>query len=356
MDRPLPPKIAQYAALKGLHNPRYGGGYGTDNEHYVSGCFCGNPGHDWGKGEPDRFVMRPDGTGEYGDARWWCRYCNQSGWIDHDLDGEGVGTPSPQAIREMQERREKLEREYQQRKQEKLKWLRNADFWIKAHEEMRPEHYKIWKAEHHISESMVRLHKLGHRDANERYAEALTIPYFREGTGTEDLQTLQLRLCDASSGGKYRFIADLGQHLFFPMPIDCDIEDRVLLVTEGAKKGMVVQQLVWSGESPLTYQGHDVTIVAVPAKKIAQEMMGELGQAARILWLLDPDAYTPKKINNVLYPPDIEDLVIGTSWKNSRIIRPTGKIDDMIAKHGLARSTLQAMVNQAEPYMRQYQK
>jgi hypothetical protein len=75
-----------------------------------------------------------------------------------------------------------------------------------------------------------------------------------------------------------------------------------------------------------------------------------MNDAELLIWLLDPDAYTPIKTNGSRRPPAIERNIAIAGKDRSLIVKAPEKIDDMIIKYGLGRNTIESMINQAGPW------
>ena len=201
---------------------------------------------------------------------------------------------------------------------------------------MTKEQKEIWHRQG-IGDWAIAMHKLGYSDKDDG---ALTIPYFQE----DEIQTLQFRLMKPDSGGKYRFLKGTRPELFRTW-----LEDKldgVVLITEGAKKGLVTVQ-----QGPFTYQGEEIQIVSVPMKTVPERLIRKLDSAERIIWLLDPDAYEAvNTFNGKSSPPAIERNIKLAGEARCRVLNLPGKVDDMF-QAGLKAKTFQAMLNQATPYI-----
>jgi hypothetical protein len=325
-DRSLPSELANKWGH--LNHIKYKG-----SGEWSSECpVCHADGHDFTKKNPvDRFTMFASGTGYQSNARGYCRRCGHFEWADSN--------PNKPISPQRQRQANKLRRQYaateNKRIQNKIEWLQQQVFWLQFHEKMTKAQKKMWH-DAGIGDWAIELHKLGY---SEKGDGALTIPYFYG----QDVQTVQFRLMgEAITGGKYRFLKGTRPELFLAWPDEP--LDNVVLVTEGAKKALVTFQ-----SGPFTYQGEDVTFVSVPMKNAPERLIKKLHKAKKVIWLLDPDAYKPLKVNGRTQAPAIERNMRISGYDRSLFIDLPGKVDDLFLE-GLQPKTFQAMLNQAGPY------
>lgn len=297
---------------------------------------CGSDGH-IGTDKPDRFQIYESGTGRSGKARGWCRRCGHLEFADDQIGKHWSN--------EQREEADRARREYaaneNERLQAKIKWLQQQDFWRDWHHNMEPAKKELWHS-HGIGDWAIDMHKLGFTD--ERYDScggALTIPYFRN----DKIQTLQFRLIDPPHiGDKYRFESGTTAAWFMPFPYG-DIEG-VVVVLEGAKKALVT----WEKADDVKYKGKSVTFIATPSKNVPARLFDELGNVELLIWMLDPDAYTPTHNNGKKLRPAINRNIELAGSDRSLIVRTVAKIDDMFLEHNLEPDVFQNMINQAGPW------
>jgi 5S rRNA maturation endonuclease (ribonuclease M5) len=323
MNNGLPPELSRhFGSLPDIKQ--------RGKDHWTSACpVCGGSGG--GRSDvSDRFCMWLN------PARFWCRQCGHQGFVSQ-LDGH---TPSQEEI----DRAHKLYIAHLEKENKELRRkvaaLQKADFWKRWHDEMTEAAKKLWYRAG-IDDALIEIHQLGY--TSERYEScdgALTIPYLHD----DRISTLQYRLINPpDAGDKYRFEQGTRVQWFRPWPYG--EPDKVILVVEGAKKGLVAWRQIATLDQ-FTYQGEEITILASPQKHIPKALLEQLHKAERVILLLDPDAYAKEK-------GQMESALL----RNARMIGPdkvrhvrtTAKIDDMLLQHGLTGKTLMNMVGQASP-------
>lgn len=324
-DMPLPPELA---AVWGA-NPdlRYRG-----NNEWSSACPKCNPMGRGGHNPSDRFRMFSEG----GPARAWCRGCDvkylAKQFSDAKITDEDRKAARAKYVAWLEEENKKL--------RDKIKWLQEQEFWQRWHENMSVDAKDLWR-DAGINDALIDVHKLGYTmERYQPYGGALTMPYIHQNK----IQTLQFRLMiTPDEGDKYRFEKGTKPNWFYPWPYD-EI-GSVVLVTEGAKKAMVLWQTIAQADK-FTYRGSDITIIASPSKYVPNHMIESLDKADLVLWLLDPDAYDreTEKARTAL-----ERNAIKVGVEKCRHIRTSAKIDDMIMEHGIEHGWVQSAVEQASP-------
>lgn len=324
-DMPLPPDLAHI--WQGNADLRYRG-----NNEWSSACPYCYPSGRGGRDPSDRFRMFSEG----GPPRGWCRICDRK-VMAKQQSGHKVTEEDKQQAREkytlwLQKENKRL--------RNKIKWLREQNFWREWHEGMSADAKDLWRKAG-IEDPLIERHKLGYTmDRYPNMGGALTLPYIHEG----DIQTIQFRLMiPPDIGDKYRFEKGTKATWFYPWPYDKI--DKVVLVAEGAKKAMVLWQVIAKADK-FEYQGVDVTIVASPSKYIPNRMIDELDKAEIVILMLDPDAYRLDKGQKLTA---IERNASAIGVEKCRHIMTTGKVDDMIIKHGLDAKWAQSTVDQASP-------
>ena len=323
-NMPLPPDLAK--VWQGNADLRYRG-----NNEWSSACPYCYPGGRGGRDPSDRFRMFSEG----GPPRGWCRICDRKVMA---RQATGQKATKEELLIAKETYTLWLQKE-NKRLRNKVKWLREHNFWEQWHENMSADAKDLWHKAG-ISDTLIEVHKLGY--TMERYPNmggAMTLPYIHE----EEIQTIQFRLMiPPDVGDKYRFEKGTKATWFYPWPYD-KIE-KVVLVAEGAKKAMVLWQAIAKADK-FEYQGVPVTIVASP-KYIPNRMVDELDKAEVVILMLDPDAYDIGD-NQKLTAIERNASAIGVG--KCRHIRTTGKIDDMIIKHNLGAEWIQSAVDQANP-------
>lgn len=327
-DRPLPSDLARkWGHLRYL---KYKG-----NSEWSSECpVCHDDGH-MSNEDPDRFMIFDHNTGTSGKARGKCRRCGILEWLD---DNPTQPITPQQQLQNKLERRE-LAKLQEQRYLQKQQWLREQTFWLEFHDDMTKAQRHIWYA-NGIGDWAIELHKLGYSGRDEG---ALSIPYL-EGNDKGPL-TLQFRLLNEEvNGGRYRFLSGTRAEIFRVWPDEP--LTGVVLITEGAKKGIVTFQ-----EGPFTYQGKSVTVVSVPAKSVPERLIDQLSDAEKLIWCLDPDAYeVPKSRGKTKQEPTIARNIKLAGKERCLMVPTPDKIDDMFAT-GLTGKSFQHMLNQARLYV-----
>jgi hypothetical protein len=325
-DRPLPPDLRQkWGHLRWL---KYKG-----NGEWSAECpICHDDGHDDSKGKPDRFMIFDHLTGTSKKSRGKCRRCGHLEWLDDDP----AKPITPKQRRTDEKERRELAQLQEQKYIDRKKWLREQSFWRDFHHQMTKFQRDIWHKTG-VGDWAIDLHRLGY---SERDDGALSIPYL-EGS---DINTLQFRLMKPPSpGDKYRFLSGTRAELFRVWPDEP--LSGVILITEGAKKGIITFQ-----GGPYTYQGESVTVISVPMKNVPERLIKQLVDADLLIWLLDPDAYEVPKTKGKAQEPAIARNIKLSGNGRCLMVKAPEKIDDMFAL-GLSPKSFQNMLNQAQPYI-----
>lgn len=329
-DKPLPPDMySKWGSLRWL---RFKGDYSHGPEWSAECPNCHDDGHDPEAGEPDRFMIFGPG-GQSGKARGKCRRCGHLEWLDDNP--QQPKSPQQQVI-ERQERVDLLRVE-EEKYLAKSVWLQKQDFWIQFHNQMTKDQRKLWTNEG-IGNWAIDMHRLGYCERKD--GTAFSIPYLNSN---KEILTVQFRLEDPpNQNDKYRWLSGTRPELGQPWP--GEPMNRVILATEGFKKGIVTFQY-----GPYTYQGEEITVVSVPMKNFPERLLKGFKGAGRVIWLLDPDADTVQKGNKESM---LARAVRLSGQDRCRIILLPDKIDDLFAA-GLKPSTFQNIISQAEPYIPQ---
>lgn len=330
-DQPLPPELAKWSNLPWL---RYVGRPGKDEWH--AACpQCGETDHKNGTGKPNRFHIHPTDRG--GPACGVCRKCGYFEW------GDDQKLSDPEKVKAYRARLAQLDEEARKFHEGRLQWLNSATWWRDCHDNMTRDQRKLWRGQG-IADWAIDFHGLGFSSGEKRGGPALTIPYWDNTMSA--LKTLQFRLLEPpDESDRYRFISGTYASWFFPWPTD-EI-GPVVLVLEGAKKSLVVYDMVRDG---LRYRGKPLTIVATPSKEPKSEMVAELDKAETIIWLLDPDATKPTIANGRELPPSMDRNVLLAGKDRSLVAWLPEKVDDLILAGHLDAPGFQAVINQAGPW------
>lgn len=331
MNKPLPPELA---AVWGTNADLVYRG----NDEWSSACPYCNPAGRGGRDPSDRFRM----FNRDGPPRGWCRSC------DIKMFARSPGQKiTEEQIQQARASHYKWLQEENRRLRDKIRWLKEQDFWRRWHEDMGEEARELWHNAG-IGDPLIEKHKLGYTiERFDQYGGALSIPYIHYNSdGAWDVQTIQFRLLvPPDEGDKYRFIKGTKANWFYPWPHDTI--QGVVLVTEGAKKAMVLWQAIANLDS-FTYHGVDVTVVASPSKYVPNRMLKELDAADMVILMLDPDAYDRQDRNSETVV-ERNASIIGV--EKCRHIPLRGKIDDLInnKKSGIDGKWIQSAVSMAEP-------
>jgi hypothetical protein len=333
-DRPLPAHMSRWSGLSYL---RYKGG----NEWHSVCPNCGDSGHEPSSGPPDRFHMHD--ADSRGNARGMCRRCGHFEWADQ---GE-PWKPDPARLAQIEALRRQMAVDDMARIRSKIEWLQQAAFWREAHARVKenPELRALWRG-NGIADWAIDMHRLGYVNRDEGDIGALTIPYFHGDW--EQISTVQFRLLDPEAkGDRYRFVKDTRPSLFHPWPPD--ETSGVVLVLEGAKKGLVTQDRA----SGITYRGRPVKMVSQPAAELPGHLVSEFDWAELIIFALDPDTLVPRE--KVVHgrvtrlPPVMDNNVSLVGPDRARVVPLPAKIDDMFLA-GLEAGQFQSMVGYASPW------
>lgn len=268
------------------------------NEYHSSCPECG------GK---KRFVVWDKGN-------YWCRECGFSGWLQ-ERDKTWKIDP---VLREQHAR--EIERLRQERKQEQEKLVAswqdgfNTGYIQGWHDAMRQGNRDFWLAQGILEQNIDR-YSLGYCPSKKVYVgenliniPAYTIPI--TDPTTNRWVNVQYRLVDPPKGvGKYRQEKDLPAAAFYAnshLDGDC-------IIVEGAKKAIVVSQLICDG----------IQVVGLPGISPNQQILEKLKGFKRKWLIPDPDvkSETIRKLVGAL--------------GNTRSVTLPDKIDDCILKYGL---------------------
>jgi hypothetical protein len=314
-DFPLPQELQRFSNLPDLV---YRG-----NDEWSSACVkCGGGGNRHDKS--DRFRLFAAGGGT--NARVWCRRCGYFEWAD----ANEAAAPDPVRIKEAQEMRQKLAQQEAARLRARIEELRKAAYWQGYHDAMLDEQRGLWRREG-ISDSLQDYFRLGFvpertfsNGAEQFVSPAMTIPVFDKGW---QVVNVQYRIINPPNGvGKYRFTHGLPAPLYLTDP-ESELNGPTLVV-EGAKKAIVTYAEI----------GHKISVVAVPSKYPAKELIAKLSDCDPVYVGLDPDAYTDgasaSRIGEML-------------GDRARFVRFPGKPDDLIYKYGLRADSMMRYISQA---------
>jgi len=268
---------------------------------------------------------------------FFCRTCHpQSGWLTEwwpDLKNNKPLSPQEYAAakaREAQRAADELQAQIE-RATIILDELRQAQTWLRYHEQMTDEAAMMWEG-WGIPDLFQEYWKLGYDPAHTIYSgkekhttPTMTIPIFEPLTW--NVLNIKHRLINPPKpGDKYRpEKSGLPQSLFVAEP-DNALAGTTFLV-EGEKKAMVTF---------ITADNPNVQVVGIPGKNPSKELLAKLDKCEPLYICLDPDASREaRQIANDLHP------------SRCRIIELPDKIDDMILQHRLDKAWLNNVVRQA---------
>ena len=278
---------------------------GSDEAH--SPCpWCGGT---------DRFAIFCDGG-------YWCRQCNQTGWIDekeHLDDHERRLRALEYAQKALQRRQQEQEVRLSALERMHAQMPLVERYWANLH--VRVDALEYWCNEGMSLDTIDRF-RLGYcprcpTDTQER--DSYTIPVISNGK----LWNIRHRLTRADNGDKYRpHAAGLPSVLFNADTLRNADPSRVLLV-EGEKKTIIADQTGFPAVGIMGKSGFD------PA------WAGKFDRFKTVVVALDPDATEQAAT--------IARLFAG----RGRVATLPAKLDDMIVKCGARRQDVEAFVRYA---------
>lgn len=253
-------------------------GFREYRKEFKSACpHCG------GDNTSDRFIMFKDGES----VRGWCRQERKMYFADSQSS-----LSDAERERYLQEALRKQEEEHR-RDAIRLANLQQSEAWVKWHMSLDPTGINAWLREGITKESIER-YQLGHVKGRRFFGDgaffsrdALTIPSWNFHNAVLNVQFRMIN--PPPNVGKYRPIPNLPMARFHTNP-NLTIQGDVLVV-EGAKKAIVVQQ-------EFDKAGIDMTVVAIPSVSPAKALLEGFHEAERVYLLLDPDAYVWRKDKN----------------------------------------------------------
>lgn len=289
--------------LLGLHETSRG-------KEWHSACpKCGDAGHDYGDGDPNRFVIVA--TGRKGKPFGFCRKCGHKEFADASRK------PTEDEIRDTQETIKRIEAHRKREHKRKLGELRDKAEWIAFNRNLKDEHIEWW-ASQGIPEFWVYRWGLGfvagklfeHR-GQFFLSDSYTIPIF--DWNNELVQTQYRLVSPPENSGKYRQTFGIPPSCFIASP-KIGVDSKTVIVVEGSKKGMVVYLLV----SALG-KNHDIQVIAIPGDRTWCGLTALLGGAKRVFTVLDPGSeawsrnFTSAVGNNaksVFLPQKPDDMIL----------------------------------------------
>lgn len=272
---------------------------------YSSPCpFCG--------GE-DRFII-------FATGRYWCRQCNQKGWID-EREPRPTDTPETR-IRRLEHEQEKARRERQEmnRRLSALERMAQSTDHIAYHQALNTQAYEYWFSEG-VTDESIQQYKLGYCfrcPTADNGSPSYTIPVINGGS----LENIRHRLI-TPSGGKYRpHMSGLGVQLF---NADVLAGAESVLLTEGAKKAVVAGQFGFS-------------VAAIMGQRsFKSEWLEVFAQVPAVYVALDPDAMESA-------------YRLGAMFNGrARVVHLPCKLDDAFVKHGATASDIRDFMRLARP-------
>jgi hypothetical protein len=280
----------------------------------------------------DRFAIFTDRP--FPGWNFWCRQCHpDNGWIDEwwpELKQHKPIDFARMKIEQAEHAATELKAQIE-RAENVLAELRQAQSWLKYHEQMTREAAYQWMR-WGIPELFQEYWKLGFDPEHVIYSNnekwitpTMTIPIFEPLTW--NVLNIKHRLINPPKpGDKYRpERSGLPQALFVAEP-DNALAGTTFLV-EGEKKAMVTF---------ITADNPNVQVVGIPGKNPSRELLSKLDKCEPLYICLDPDASREaRQIANDLHP------------SRCRIIELPDKIDDMILQHRLDKAWLNNVIRQA---------
>lgn len=245
-------------------------------------------------------------------------HCGFEGWADEMIPQ--LRQPlDPEQVSRWKAEREAAEVAEAERLRRRLAEFTNAQLWSELHRRMTEQHRAWWRGQG-IYDAAQDTWRLGYTELTQ-WGGAYSIPYFSPNGGPVNMQ---YRLANPpANGDKYRW-AGLGYSSFWTAWTN-HAERGQLLITEGAKKGLVSAQRTTS----------DIQICAVPSKSDFAGVDTYAKEYERVWIILDPDAIEQahqlqQKVGEAAY-----------------VVRLPGKLDDLMTEYNLDFDDLRQHIRQA---------
>lgn len=268
----------------------------TGHDEYHGACpFCGE-----GK---DRFIVWEEGN-------FYCRQCEKTGWIN---ERDRQWKPAPESYKRAIARIEQQKREQAARL---FTWQQHLTFntILEWHNSMDAMHRDYWHRAG-ITDDNIEYHSLGYCPSKKVKVgeQLLTIPAYTIpilDPESRQLVNVQYRLENPPPQvGRYRQEAGIPAAAFYSTP---DLDGHVIIV-EGAKKAIVVSQLVQN----------KTQVVGLPGITPSESIINRLRQF-KTKWLIPDPGVKESQIQ-----PFRERL------ERLHIVTLPDKVDDCILRYGL---------------------
>jgi len=279
----------------------------SSGNEWVGPCpFC--------KDGDDRFHVWED-VGNY-----WCRVCERKGFVDKLADSRPL---TEEEKLELRLRKLEAQQREQDRRLSALERMARCKAHLTYHDNLTDEHIEWWRTQGILQDSILD-YCLGfcfRCPTDKEYRPSYTIPVINGGT----LQNIRHRIADAGGGDKYRpHLPGLGTQLFNADFLNDNTIDDIVLV-EGAKKSIVLDQ-----------QG--IPSVGVLGKQsFKKEWLPLFGGLRTIYITLDPDATEAAKRLATLFEG------------RARIVNLPVKPDDFFFMYGGSVSDFHSFLKVARP-------
>jgi hypothetical protein len=267
-------------------------------------------------GGTDRFRVFEDGG-------FWCRQCNDSGWLDDNQDRR-LTEAELTAIRLRSLEYRQAEHERRLSVLEQMHGLMHvADFYHGALRDANNDAFEYWITEG-VEIETIGQYKLGYcsrcpTDHDRR--PSYTIPVIIKGK----LFNIRHRLIGGDQGDKYRpHLAGLPSVLFNADHLYDAPEDRIV-ITEGEKKSIIAAQAGFPNVGIMGKAGFDPAWVV------------RFARFKRVYVALDPDA------------TEQATKIAALFQGRGRVVSLYDKLDDMIVKYGATPDDIEACLQQGRP-------
>jgi hypothetical protein len=266
----------------------------------------------------DRFLI-------FNDGGYYCRQCQQKGWLDDDKSDWSSLSDEERRYRKIEQRLARLERQ-QREQEERLKVLermhRCKDHLRYYDQVAQGDALDYWIAEGMTPDTIAR-YKLGYcqRCPTDREGRpSYTIPVISNG----ELWNIRHRLKGANDGDKYRpHMAGLPNVLFNADYLRGGSDD--ILIVEGEKKSIVTAQVGFPNVGIMGKSGFN------------RAWIPRFDRFERVYVALDPDA-TSQAVE-----------VARLFGDRGRVVSLPGKIDDLIVRHDATVADIYHFMQVARP-------
>jgi hypothetical protein len=265
-----------------------------------------------------------DGFLLFSHARYWCRNCGTSGWVDED----DTRRPSPEELQEL--RMQALERQMREHEQRlaKLEEMHNCKDHLRYHENLTDRTRQLWY-ESNIFDDAIDKFMLGYSRECPTYRESpsLTVPVYGHDNQLADIRH---RLLQPNGSGKYRpHRGGLGTHLF-NAPILRSSHERLLIV-EGEKKVICLDQAGFPA-------------VGIMGKSAWNKRWFDWFDVGRVYIALDPDADESAE--------RLGKIFVQHGFNNVYLADFPAKPDDFVYQYGGGVDQVERVLQLARPVQR----